>query len=581
VTADPRHIRIPLFVRVETPGASGLGPLYAYNISEGGVYLKAPGTAPEELAMGRGFTLRFALPDGGPKVSLLAEVVWVDPAPQALAGERALGVGARFTSVAPEVASRIAALVAAFRYQVLAFGLEDLTFIEAALGDLYRIVPTADLEQLLAAVRSGQAGLVLMNEATGQETTLQALEALLAAPTDRRPPVLYCAAAPSPALEALLDTHPLLQFATLPLARAELRSQARCAIDAFVASFQTELLADELARSLERLHRENAYLRERVDAPSRVEGMVGEGPAMQKAFQLIERVAPLSTTVMVLGETGTGKELVAQAVVARSERRDKPFIVLNCAAFTETLLENELFGHVRGAYTGADRERAGLFEAADGGTLFLDEIGELPTSMQPKLLRVLENGEVRRLGESRVRQVDVRIICATHRDLDQMVKDGTFRADLLYRLRTFVIALPPLRERQEDVPLLVEHFLARLCARHGRASAGLTAAASDLLRTQDWPGNARELANAVERLYVLAGPAVIDAPLVREVLGLSEEAPTPTRPLKVVLEEQERRLITAELERSGGVIAGAARALGMERTTLTRRMTQLGLRGTA
>ncbi len=575
-----RQLRIPLLARVETSGVAGLGSLYAYNISRGGAYLKAPGASPDALTLGSGLDLRLALPDGGPSVNLAAEVVWVDPRLHLHAGELALGVGVRFAAVDDEVASRIARLVESFRYRVVAFGFDELAFAEASFGDLYPIQSVSSIDELQTAALSGQAGLIMMGEKPGQETTLVALEALAAATADRRPPILYCAESTSLALEALLDTHTQVQLARLPLDRAELRSQVRCAIDAFVVSFQTELLSDELARSLERLYRENAYLRERVDAPISMEGIVGQSPGMRKVFELVERVAPLSTTVMVLGETGTGKELIVRAIVARSERKDKPFIVQNCAAFTETLLDNELFGHVRGAYTGADRDRAGLFEAADGGTIFLDEIGDMPTSMQPKLLRVLENQEMRRLGDSKTRKVDVRILCATHRDLDQLVKDGTFRSDLLYRLRTFVIALPPLRERREDVPLLVEHFLKGVSLRQGRPIRGLSLEAKALLQANDWPGNARELAHTVERLFVLAGDGEIDAALVREVLGLREvEVPTGARSLATILEEQERELIRAELERSGGVIARAARALGLERTTLTRRLRQLGLRG--
>lgn len=579
-----RHTRIPLFARVETPGAHGLGPMYAYNISKGGVYLKAPGATPEELALGRGFDLKFALPDGGPKVTLSAEVVWVDPALHDHAGESAIGVGVRFASVNDDVASRIGKLVETFRHKVLAFGFEDLRQCETAFGDLYPIAQVTEFSQLETAVQSAQVGLVLMMEKAGEHVALDVLSALVhrsPAPA-RRPPILYCAESSSPTLEELLETQPHVQYRRLPLDRTELRSQVRSAVDWFLASFQTELLSDELARSVERLGRENAYLRARFVAPVRIEGIVGSSPAMKKVFELIDRVAPLPTTVMVLGETGTGKELVVSAIVARSERKDKPFIVQNCAAFSETLLDNELFGHVRGAYTGADRDRAGLFEAADGGTIFLDEIGEMPLAMQPKLLRVLENGEVRRLGEAKTRQVDVRIVCATHRDLEQMVKDGAFRSDLLYRLRSFVITLPALRERRDDVPLLANHFLARLSERHGRTSRGFTAEASALLQANEWPGNARELAHTVERLFVLAGEGDIDAELVREVLGLRPvETPGLGRSLTQVLEDHERELIRVELERCDGVIARAARALGLERTTLTRRMKQLGLHGAA
>ena len=580
--AEFRQTRIPLFARVETPADVNLGPMYAHNISSGGVYLKAPGASAMQLPLGSGLDLQFLLPDGGPRVKLGGEVVWVDPVARDYAGERALGLGVRFSSVDAAVATRLKDLVESFRYRVVTLGLDDVSVAEGAFGDLFPLERVADFEALEDAARSGQVGLVLLNEKPGETTMLGLLEQFVKVSSERRPPVFYCAERSSPALETILEAHARVQFVRVPFERIELRSRVSCAIDTFVISFQKELLSDELSRTLERVSRENAWLRDRIDAPGRMDGIVGESAPMRKVFELIERVAPLSTAVMVLGETGTGKELVASAIVARSQRKAKPFIVQNCAAFSETLLDNELFGHARGAYTGADRETPGLFEAADGGTIFLDEIGEMPASMQPKLLRVLENGEVRRLGESKARTVDVRLLCATHRDLDQLVRDGTFRADLLYRLRTFVIAIPPLRERRDDVPLLADHFLQRVATRHG-LSCSLSGEAKALLQAQEWPGNARELQHTMERLCVLADAQVIDARAVREVLGLSSVADVATsaRPLSAVLEDYERELVRAELERSGGVVARAARALGVERTTLTRRLRQLGLRGPA
>lgn len=578
MTAALRQTRIPLFARVETP-SGGFGPMYAHNISRGGVYLKAPGASPADVPLGQGLDLQFALPDGGPRVSLGAEVVWVNPVARDDAGALALGLGLRFSSIEDAVATRIEHLVESFRYRVIAFGLEEVGLAQSSFGDLFPIQRVTTVEALEEAARLGHAGLVLICEKPGETTAFQVLEQFLTTAAERRPPIFYCADASTPALEALLEGHARLQFVRAPFERVELRSQVHCAVDSFVLGFQKELLSDELTRTLERLSRENVYLRDRVDAPKRMEGIVGESAPMQRVFELIERVAPLSTTVMVLGETGTGKELVANAIVTRSPRKDKPFIVQNCAAFTESLLDNELFGHARGAYTGADRDSPGLFEAADGGTIFLDEIGEMPASMQPKLLRVLENGEVRRLGEAKTRHVDVRLICATHRDLDQLVKDGTFRADLLYRLRTFVIAVPALRDRRDDVPMLADHFLQRLAAQPGRPERGLTAEAKALLQAHDWPGNARELQHVIERLSVMADGASIDATLVREALGLPEAGPVAARrPLHVLLEDYERELVRAELERAGGVVAKAARALGMERTTLTRRLRTLGLR---
>jgi transcriptional regulator with PAS, ATPase and Fis domain len=285
--------------------------------------------------------------------------------------------------------------------------------------------------------------------------------------------------------------------------------------------------------------------------------------------------------VLIEGETGTGKDLAARAVHALSTRADKPFHAQNCAALPETLLDGELFGHVRGAFTGASSDRAGLFEAAHGGTVFLDEVGEMTASMQAKLLRVLASGEIRRVGSTKTTFVDVRVVCATHRDLEAMVKAETFRQDLFYRLRTFVIPLPPLRERRADIAAMALHFLDIYAERHKHPVPGFTPEAIAVLESHGWPGNVRELEHAIERMLILAPSGKkIDAPLVRETLGIAANGngEPKERGLDDALLDYERQLIQAELERSGGVLAKAARALGVDRTTLSKRCKRLGLR---
>ena len=305
----------------------------------------------------------------------------------------------------------------------------------------------------------------------------------------------------------------------------------------------------------------------------RLEGapqLIGGTPAMQKVKVLIEKVAPTNSTVLILGETGTGKELVARALHDNSTRADNPFVAINCGALPETLIESELFGHRKGAFTGADDHRVGLFEVAHGGTIFLDEIGELPKSMQAKLLRVLESGEIRRVGENKPVTVDVRVVCATHRDLPTMVAEEEFREDLMYRINTFEINLPPLRERIEDVPELALHLLRRF--RRG-AEAQLADDAVEALRGHVWPGNVRELANVVEHATILCD----SGPIRREHLPQhfdSRQLQGAARQRRgvITLRELEMEAIHEALERNEGSKPRAAEQLGVSLKTLYNKL---------
>jgi Nif-specific regulatory protein len=301
----------------------------------------------------------------------------------------------------------------------------------------------------------------------------------------------------------------------------------------------------------------------------------------------MDSAAASPIVVLVEGETGTGKELVARGIHGASERGEAPFIAVNCAALTETLLESELFGHCKGAFTGATQDRRGLFEAADGGTIFLDEVGEMPLSMQAKLLRVLQEGEVTPVGDHRPKKVDVRVLAATNRALEQEVERGVFRADLYYRLAAFPIRLPPLRERLEDVPLLAERFLAEAAVRHRKDIRGLQGGALDLLMAFTWPGNVRELQNEIERAVALAaageslGPSHFSAKLTGgQVAAAAAEAPEPEtgKPLREAREAFEVRYIASVLRHHDGNVSHAARALGISRVMLQKKMKQFGLR---
>lgn len=323
-------------------------------------------------------------------------------------------------------------------------------------------------------------------------------------------------------------------------------------------------------------------------------GMYGSTAVMADVFRMIARVGRTDVTVLVTGESGTGKELVARALHEESSRRNKPFVALNCSALPSELVESELFGHTRGAFTGAVKDRGGLFEAANGGTLFLDEIGDLGALAQAKVLRALENGEVMRVGGTRSTRVDVRVIAATNRPLDAMVLDGRFREDLLYRLKVISLALPPLRDRKPDITLLADHFLEVFADRHRLTPRQLTSAAREILLAYDWPGNVRELRNVIEGALVMCDGAEIDlcdlpAALTRGSNGTAAPLMTPalveqTAALPFVeareraLREFDRAFLGAALTRNGGNIARTARALGLHRQSLQKLLARRDLR---
>ena len=333
------------------------------------------------------------------------------------------------------------------------------------------------------------------------------------------------------------------------------------------------------------LRAENERLR--AELADRHGPLIGGSPTMRAIYHVIDRAGPTDAAVLITGESGTGKELVARAIHQASRRRSGPFIALNCGALPPELVESELFGHARGAFTGADRDREGLFEAASGGTLFLDEIGDLAPPAQAKLLRAIEDHGIRRLGENRTRPVDARLIAATNRSLERMVEEGSFREDLLYRLRVIQIDIPPLRERREDIVPLAIHFIHELAARHGRKVEDLAPDARRALLAYDWPGNVRELRNAIERAVVLAnGPALTAADLPDSVTGSA----APLRPAEAALaglsyrdalararRDFDRAFLSAALERHGGNITRAAEELGLHRQSLQKLLKKAGL----
>ncbi len=333
---------------------------------------------------------------------------------------------------------------------------------------------------------------------------------------------------------------------------------------------------EEISRLKERVEAENLVLRENAHGTRSFNEIVGRSPALAHVLHLVEQVAPTGTAVLLTGETGTGKELVARAIHARSTRQDRPLVPVNCAALPGTLIESELFGYERGAFTGALQRRLGRFEVASGGTIFLDEISDLPPDIQGRLLRVLQEGTFERLGSSHTIKVDVRVVAATNRDLAAAVADGRWRADLYYRLRVFPIEVPPLRERREDIPLLVWYFVTRKRAPLGRNVSRITDRAMAALQRYDWPGNIRELENVIERALILSPGET----LVLDERSLAEPGRGRPESGSTRLEEIERAHILRVLSDCGWRISGkgnAAERLGMNRSTLRSRMEKLGI----
>jgi len=361
----------------------------------------------------------------------------------------------------------------------------------------------------------------------------------------------------------------------------------RGAAEFITKPFQFDQLLHVLASALEqrRLRSENAYLRSQLEDRYRFEGLVGRSRQMRELFDLLETVSASTSTVLVTGETGTGKELAARAIHHNSRRRAHRFVALNCSAVPETLLEAELFGHVRGAYTGAVANRAGRFEIADRGTLFLDEVGTMSVALQAKLLRVLQERELERIGDTRTIKIDVRVIAATNADLPQLVQDGLFREDLYYRLNVIPIGLPPLRERREDIPLLVRHFVNRLSQQQTPArEVTVTQEAMRRMMAYGWPGNIRQLENAVERALALGGERtqidVEDLPPELKNSAALEQPVAVTLPdggveLPAFIANIERGLISQALNETDGNKQRAAQLLGLKRTTLVEKVRRL------
>ena len=471
------------------------------------------------------------------------------------------------------------------RYQILVVDDEEgvVESVAMTLEDDYIVHTALSGDEGLAVLDREEISLVIVDQVMPDMTGVEFLEQVV----ERKPQtvrMMLTGYADINSLVRAINDGRIYRYIQKPWEPDNLRIDVKRALEAHALVAENVHLGAALAEANEKLRAENVYLRREVERRYAFDQIIATSPSMEQVFDVMEKVAETDATVLVGGETGTGKDLVARAIHYAGARREQRFVAQNCGALPDTLLESELFGHKKGAFTGAHADKKGLFEIAHRGSIFLDEIGETEPGMQVRLLRVLQDGEIRPLGSSETRKVDVRIVAATNRDLRKAVQEGRFREDLYYRLRVVEIELPPLRERREDIPALAHHFLDRANEKMSRSLRGFTNAAMDRLVAAEWSGNVRELENEVERAVALAGDAeTISLEMFSEHVRGAETlvdsgagSPLEVRDLNLAVDDLKRRMIQQAIRESGSKTRAAER-LGIPRQSLQKMMKRLEL----
>jgi two-component system, NtrC family, response regulator HupR/HoxA len=582
-----RRVRLSCVLRHgsdELPGATS-------SVGQSALQLRLSHPLAHRIGPGERVLLRLALPDQREPLRVDAEVSWAAPEEQHAAARCAVVLGLKLGALSEDDAERLARFVASFRHLAVIADASEAS-ARALLGVMqedFRVLICAAWADAEALIRAHEVAVLVCGERLAEGSGVQLLRRH-AAELDRLQVVrIACASNLLDAqVEELVNLGGAFHVLRLPWRPSELRQVLRRAVDAHVLLTDNERLDAELQRAHDRLRRENTYLRHRLEAHQGFERILGASAALREAFSELERIRGTDTSVHLQGETGSGKELVARALHEGGPRASRPFVAQSCAGLPQTLLHSALFGHRRGAFTGAERDHPGVFEQAQGGTLFLDEVAELSLASQGMLLRALQEREVMPLGGTQVVPVDVRIISATHADLREEIRAGRFREDLYFRLVVLRVRLPPLRERHGDVPVLARHFLQLHAQRFGRKVPALEPSALSALEGWPWPGNVRELENEMERLVVLSEEG---EPLTVELLSphlraaaapalqpqiLDEGVVIPRGlPFEEAVGRLERIWVERALEAAGGNVTRAAALLGIERSRLSKIRTRL------